>query len=173
MYGILRGEGMEIASAMLAGAQGAVETALAMAGGFAFFCGMLGILRRAGMMGILAGKIAPLLKKLMGKDVPDDAWEYIATNLAANLLGLGNAATPMGIEAARRMARGAVAGNALCLFLVINASSVQLLPSTVIALRAAAGAQNPGDITLPTFLVTLISTLAGIMACKAAERVQK
>lgn len=170
LYGLITGKGAETAQAMLAGAQGAVETAFAMAGGFAFFCGMIAILRRAGAMGFLSRKLAPGLKKLMGKDVAEEALEYIAMNFSANLLGLGNAATPMGIEAAKRMAGGEQAGNALCLFLVINASSVQLMPSTVIALRAAAGSQDPASILVPTLLATFLSTLAGILSCKLLEK---
>ena len=103
-------------------------------------------------------------------EIPADALDYVTMNLAANMLGLGNAATPMGVEAARRMAAGERAGDALCFFLVLNASSVQLLPTTVIALRAAAGSQAPGQIALPALVSTLISTLAGALSCKLAER---
>ena len=86
------------------------------------------------------------------------------------MLGLGNAATPMGIEASRRLAEKGRATDALCLFLVINASSVQLLPTTVIALRAAAGSRQPGIIAWPAFLATALSTATGILCCKAAEK---
>ena len=99
-----------------------------------------------------------------------DALEPVLLNLSANLLGMGNAATPMGIEAARRMGGSSGgASNALCLFLVINSSSVQLLPATVIALRAAEGSADPGCITLPALAATAISTAVGIAACKIAE----
>ena len=93
-------------------------------------------------------------------------------NLTANLLGLGNAATPMGIEAARRMGKGnGTASNALCLFLVINASSVQIFPASVIALRAAAGSADPARIVLPALIATGVSTIVGIASCKCAERI--
>ena len=92
-------------------------------------------------------------------------------NLTANMLGLGSAATPLGLEAARKMGgSGEAASNALCLFLVINASSVQLLPTTVIALRAAEGSAAPGSVIFPALLATAISTLTGIIACKIGER---
>ena len=170
LYGLSLGRGGEIAGAMLSAAGEGVETALSMAGGFAFFCGMIAILRRAGAMEYLARKTAPLLKGLMGRDVPGDALEYVTMNLCANFLGMGNAATPMGIEAARRLADGERAGNALCLFLVMNAASIEILPTSVISLRAAAGSADPGAITLPTLLVTALSALAGIICCKLMEK---
>ena len=169
LYGLICGQGEQMISALLSGAESGVSTAFSLAGGFAFFCGMMEILSRAGAMDWLSRKMAPFLRILLGKSLPDDALSPVAMNLTANLLGLGNAATPMGIEAARRMARGEAAGNALCLFLVINASSVQLLPTTVIALRAAAGSLSPGSITGPTLISTMVSTLTGIFACKIME----
>lgn len=169
LYGLMVGRGEAIITSLLSGAEDGVDTAFSLAGSFAFFCGMMEILSRAGAMDWLARKAAPFLKILLGKSLPDEALSPVAMNLTANLLGLGNAATPMGIEAAKRMARGDTASNALCLFLVINASSVQLMPTTVIALRAAAGSVSPGSIICPTLLATLISTLSGIFACKILE----
>ena len=170
LYGLATGQGEQVAAAMLSGAEEAVQAAVAMAGAFAFFCGMTAILRRAGAIQALGKRLSPLLSRLLGPELPPDALEPVLLNLSANLLGLGNAATPMGIEAARRMGgNGEKASNALCLFLVINSSSVQLLPTTVIALRAAEGSANPAGITLPALAATAISTLVGVMACKLAE----
>lgn len=170
LYGLITGRGEQVAAAMLNGAEEAVQAAVAMAGGFAFFCGMTAILRRAGAVEALGKRLSPLLSRLLGPGLPQDALEPVLLNLSANLLGLGNAATPMGVEAARRMSQGSDrASNALCLFLVINSSSVQLLPTTVIALRAAEGSADPGCITLPALAATAISTLVGIAACKIAE----
>ena len=170
LAGMIRGDGDRVLAAALEGAQEGVAAALGMAGGFAFFCGMLAIVRRAGAVEALARALAPGLRRLMGPRLPQDALESVTLNLTANALGLGNAATPMGVEACRRMAAADGASNALCLFLVINSSSVQLLPTTVIALRAAAGSGAPGSIALPAFLATAFSTLTGIVACKIAER---
>ena len=169
LYALLTGQGAACVSAMLKGAESAVESALAMAGGFAFFCGLIRILEKAGTVRFLSRLLSPLLKRLLGPSLPDNALDYVTMNFTANMLGLGNAATPMGMEAARRMAQGDTASNALCLFLVINASSVQLLPSTVITLRAAAGSQAPGAIVWPALLATSLSTLAGILSCKLME----
>ena len=165
---LFRGETGMLSAQLLAAAQQAVETAFQLCGGFAFFCGILAVLREAGVMQKLARWLHKPLCILFGC-INEESLECIAANLAANMLGMGNAATPMGIEAAKRMGRGDTASNALCMFLVINASSVQLLPTTVIALRAAAGSVSPGSITGPALLATLISTLAGIVACKIME----
>jgi len=170
LVGWLRGRAEQVAAAMLAGAQEGVQAALAAAGGFAFFCGLMEILRQAGAVGALARMAASPLRRLMGPSLPDEAVEPMTVNLASNLLGLGNAATPAGMEAARRMAKGDTATSALCLFLVINSSSVQLMPASVIALRAAAGSASPGAIAGPALAATALSTLAGILSCKLAER---
>lgn len=170
LEGMVNGSGEATVFSMLNAASEAVQTAIALTGAYAFFCGMLNIVRKAGAAEGLGKMISPALKRLFGDGLPPDALEPVTMNLTANLLGLGNAATPMGIEAARRMASGERANNALCLFLVINSSSVQLLPSSVIALRAAAGSRDPGAVALPALLATGVSTLAGILACRIAEK---
>ena len=170
LAGLATGKGEAVFSAALAGAAEGIATAFSLAGGFAFFCGLMEVLRRSGAVTRLARRFAPALAWLLGGEVPGDALDYVALNFSANLLGLGNAATPMGVEAAKRMATGERAGNALCMFLVINASSVQLLPTSVIALRAAAGSASPGAVALPTLAATGISTLVGILSCKIAEK---
>lgn len=170
LYGLIAGKGDEIIQSMLISAQEGVEAALSMAGGFSFFCGLIAILRRAGAMERLSRLAAPLLRRLMGREPTEKALEYVSMNLCANFLGMGNAATPMGIQAAKHLARGETAGNALCLFLVMNAASIEILPASVIALRAAAGSADPGAITLPTLLVTLFSFLIGVGCCKLAEK---
>ena len=170
LFGLMQGRGGAVIAAMLAGAEKGVSVLLSMAGGFGFFCGLIGIMQRAGLMQALSRKMSPLLGRLMGRDVPGEAMEYIAMNLCANFLGMGNAATPMGIAAARRMAAGDRATNALCLFLVMNAASVEILPTSVITLRAAAGSAQPGAVIFPSFLATLLSAIAGVLCCKLMEK---
>lgn len=169
IYALVRGQGADLVTKMIESSGAAVKNVLSMAGGYAFFCGFIGILRAAGAIRVLSRFLSPFLGWLMGPELPGDALDYVTMNLTANLLGMGNAATPMGVEAAKRMAHGDLPSNALCLFLVINASSVQLIPSTVITLRAAAGSTAPGSIAWPTLIATLISTLTGVIACKWAE----
>ncbi len=168
--GMLQGEATWVIAQMLEGAGQAVTTAISLAGGFAFFCGLLNLLQRAGVVRVVARVLAKPLSKLMGKGMRPEALEYMTLNLTANMLGLGNAATPMGIKAMQALADGTVASNAMCLFLVINSSSVQLMPTTVIAMRAAAGSADPAAIVLPTLAATGISTVVAVMACKIAEK---
>ena len=170
LFGLVQGKGTEVVSAMLSGAGDAVLTVLSMAGGFAFFCGLMGILERAGGMRALARLWRPLLRRLTGGEAGEEAMAYMAMNLSANMLGMGNAATPMGLEAARRLGGKPRAGNALCLFLVINCSSVQLIPTGVIALRTAAGSADPGGILAPTLIASLAATAVGIISCKLMEK---
>ena len=172
LWSLASGQGEQAAAAMLKASEEAVQTAIALTGAYTFFCGMLNIVRRAGTAERIGHVLSPLLQLLFGRDLPAEALEPVTMNLTANLLGLGNAATPMGIEAAKRMGQGSgTASNALCLFLVVNASSVQLFPTSVIALRTAAGSAHPGRIVLPTILATAVSTIVGIVCCKCAERI--
>lgn len=169
LFALVTGRGEAVFSGLLAGAQSAVETAMGLMGSFGIFCGLMNILSASGAVEWLNKRLKKPLKKLLG-DVREEALSYVTLNLSANMLGLGNAATPAGLEAAKRLADGERASNALCMFLVINASSVQLLPSTVVALRTAMGAQNPGAVILPGLLSTCLSTLTGILMCKWMEK---
>lgn len=166
---LLTGRTEVLADQLLISAGQAVETTISMCGGFAFFCGVLAILRESGVMRALGRLLQKPLGKLFG-ELDDESRDCIAMNLSANMLGMGNAATPMGIRAVQKMARGDTATNAICLFLVINASSVQLLPATMLALRSAAGSQHPGAVVVPSLLASGASTLAGIVSCKLMER---
>lgn len=167
LYALFRGNGPQTAGAMIAAAGEGVQTAIGLAGGFALFCGLITVLERAGAARTLARVFRPLLGRL---GIPDAALSDAALNLSANLLGMGSAAAPMGLRAAKLMANDGTAGNGLCLFLVINASSVQVLPSSVISLRTAVGSASPGSITGPTLLATFVSTAVGILSCKVLER---
>lgn len=169
LFGLVTREGEQVFSAVLQGAQQAVETALGMAGAFMLFGGLMEILTASSAMDKISRGLKRPLSFLMG-DLSGDGLSYVSLNLAANMLGLGNAATPLGVEAARRLAKGPRATNGLCMFLVINASSVQLIPSTVVGLRQALGAQQPGAVILPGLLATALSTAVGIVSCKLMER---
>ena len=163
---------MDAAQQALLGAGGeAVELCLSLAGAYAFFGGLLGVLRETGAVFALSRLLRrPLSRLLRFAPGEEAALGDVSVNLAANMLGMGGAATPAGIAAMRAMARasgGETASDAMILFLVINATSVQLLPASMIALRAQAGAANPADIVPATLAATAAATLAGVLACKA------
>ena len=151
--------------AAIAGAQSAVELSVKMVAVYALWLGVLGVMKRNGVADLTARLFRPLTRRLFKKE-SDKARALIAQNLAANFLGIGSAATPLGIEAVAEMQRGApVATDGTVLFLVINACGVQLLPATVIALREQAGSMAPADVLLPTLLSTLLTALIGVTLC--------
>jgi len=178
VFGMLNGRSANLTEGVLAAVIDAVQLAIRLAGGFALWSGMLAIVERAGAIRAATRAMAPLLARLfpsLRRDSP--AQEAMATNMAANLLGLGNAATPMGLRAMRLLAEeegaGDAATDAMCMFLVINASSLQLFPSTVISLRAAAGSASPASIVLPSLLSTAVSTAVGVFACALLARLTR
>lgn len=157
--------------ALLGGGTEAVAFFMSMAGAYAFFGGLLGVLRESGVTQALAGALRrPLLRLFRFAPGEEQAMDDICVNLAADMLGMGGAATPAGLSAMRKMAaagkRDGRASDAMLLFLTLNMCSVQLLPTTMIAIRAQAGAKNPADIVLPTLLATGVQTLTGIALCK-------
>ena len=161
----------EAQAALFSGGSEAISFCLNMAGAYAFFGGVLGVLRESGMTDALArGLKRPLSRLFCFEPGEESAMDDICVNLAAELLGMGGAATPAGLSAMRKMA--AVGGqtgrlsDAMALFLVLNMCSVQLLPTTMIAIRAQAGAKSPADITLPTLISTAVAGLTGIVLCK-------
>ena len=167
---------MEVLSrAMIESAGGAVELAIGLVGVMALFLGLMKVAEAGGLLTILARLIRPLMVKLF-PDVPADhpAMGAMILNLTANMLGLGNAATPFGIRAMQELdklnpQRG-TATNAMALFLAINTSSVTLLPTGVIALRAAAGASDPAAILPTTLFATIGSTTVAVVAAKLYQR---
>mgnify|MGYP000723481862 FL=1 len=133
------------------------------------------IAEKSGLTQKLARLMKPLLKFLFkdaGKD--EKALGAIVMNLTANMMGLSNAATPFGIKAMEEMDRlnpnKGRASNDMALFLVMNAACIQLVPSTIISIRAAAGSSNPGAIILPAILSTASAAIVGVICCKILQR---
>lgn len=166
-----------VQAALLSGGEEAVSLCLSLAGAYAFFGGLLGIMRESGMAAALAAKLRrPLLRLFDFRTGEERALTDICVNLSADMLGMGSAAMPAGVSAMRTMAEAGEkqeASPAMLLFLVMNMCSVQLLPTTMIALRAQAGAADPSDILLPVLAATGISNLTGIAVCKFFERRSK
>ena len=140
--GAYLGRGGEVAAAAMTGAGAGVELCVSMAGALCLWTGVVEVMNRSGLSGGLSRALKPVLRRLYPETEKDgETLDAIAANVSANLLGLGNAATPMGIRAARRLSRSSPgeASDSLCLLVVCNTASIQLLPTTVAALRAAAG----------------------------------
>ena len=127
------------------------------------------IMNACGLSAGLARAFRPILRRLMPQASRDEkTLAALSANVSANLLGLGNAATPLGIQAARRMARGCsgTASDELCLLVVLNTASIQLLPATIASVRSASGAQSPFDILPAVWLASALSVVVGVLTAK-------
>ena len=169
IFGILTGQMDAVADAAMEGAASAVDLGISMAGILCLWSGVMEIMNACGLSAGLARIFRPLLRRLLPQASRDqETLAALSANMSANLLGLGNAATPLGIRAARRMARGCggVASDDLCLLVVLNTASIQLLPTAIASVRSASGAQAPFDILPAVWLASLLSVTAGILMAK-------
>ena len=167
------GRSAEVAVAAVEGTRAAVELCISMAGMLCLWSGVMEVMRRSGLAQGLARLLRPVLRMLFPEMARDRAvMDAIAANMSANLLGLGNAATPLGLEAARGMAKKSpgVASDALCMLVVCNTASIQLIPTTVASVRSAAGCAAPFDILPAVWLASSISVAVGVLACKVLRR---
>lgn len=157
------GKSGELAAASLAGAQAGVTLAISMAGALCLWTGIGKLMEAAGITQRLSKLLRPLLKKLFPGTTTDPALARdLSANICANILGLGNAATPMGISAAKRMARGGTATDELCRLIVLNTASIQLIPASVAAVRVSLGCQTPFDILPAVWLTSFASAGMGL-----------
>ena len=167
LFGAATGRIDAVSEAALSGAQNAVELSLSMAGVLCLWSGIMEIMRVCGLTDGLARAFRPLMRRLLPEASRDsETLAAVSANVSANLLGLGNAATPLGIQAARRMARGCGGGasDELCRLVVLNTASIQLLPTTIASVRAAAGCKTPFDILPAVWLSSVLSVTAGLTA---------
>lgn len=174
LFALASGRAGTLGAAALEGASAAVELCIAMAGVMALWTGVMEVMEQCGLAAALARLFRPLLRRLLPEASRDsETLAAISANLSADLLGLGNAATPLGIRAARRMASGCngVASHELCLLVVLNSASIQLLPTTVAGVRAALGCADPFDILPAVWVASLLSVAAGLLAAKLLARI--
>ena len=174
LCGLATGNGPAVAKGALDGAAAGVELCLSMMGVLCLWMGVMEVMERSG----IARGLSRLLRPAIGWLYPGFAgdkkvMDAVSANLSANLLGLGNAATPLGLEASRLMAERTpgVASDGLCMLVVMNTASLQLIPTTVASLRAAAGSGNPFDILPAVWLASAVSVTVGITAAKLFARV--
>lgn len=171
---MVTGRGAAVSAAMFSGATEAVELALALAGPLSVWCALQCVMERSGCTSALARRLRPILRRIFPRAAADpEACAAIGQNLAANALGLGNAATPMGIRALRRMrtlSGSDVATDEMCRLVVMNTASIQLIPTTVAALRASLGAPAPYAIVPAVWLSSAVSVTAGLLAARGLER---
>ena len=151
---------------MISGVRNAILLMLKLAAIYTVWLGVLKMMEKTKIDKALSRLLRPVVKRLFKKE-SDEAYDFISVNLASNMLGMGGAATPAGIKAIGAMtAGGEKATDNMILLVVINATSIQLIPATVISIRAAAGSANSANIFLPTLIATFVSTVAGVILCK-------
>lgn len=161
------GNGSELAAAIPKGASSGVELALTMAGSICLWCGVGKLMEKAGLTGLLSRILRPILGRIFPSYRKDPALAgSLSGNVCANFLGLGNAATPMGIQAAIRLKnpkRPDVATDELCRLIVLNTASIQLIPATVAAVRTSLGSATPFDILPAVWITSLCSAGLGVL----------
>lgn len=162
-----------LSSAVLQGAQSGITLALGMGGAILLWTGVGNLMSKVGITGMLSKLFRPVLGRIFPSLRSDPILEeHLCANVCANLLGLGNAATPMGILAAKRLALGknGVASDELCRLVVLNTASIQFLPTNVAALRVSFGCAAPFDILPCVWITSLCSVSAGLISAKVMER---
>ena len=174
-FAIWSGQGGAAAAALTAGAAKGIELCIAMAGPLALWAGLGKLMDRVGLTALLSMLLSPVLGRLFPASRTDpELARHLSGNVTANLLGLGNAATPMGIRAAGRLRDPRDPGRAtdgLCRLVVMNTASIQLLPTTVAAVRQSAGCTTPFDILPAVWVSSILSVSAGLLAAKLLGRV--
>lgn len=177
IFSVISGNIQGLSSSVLEGAGAAVQLCISMAAAICLWSGILEVMRKAGLSEALSRLLRPALKRLF-PGVADDPeiMEAISGNVSANFLGLGNAATPLGLRATRLMYQksgGDTATDDMCKLIVVNTASIQLIPTTIASVRAAAGAKSPFDIVPSVWISSVLSVTAGLIAVFIFRRIER
>lgn len=171
----LNGSAEGVSNAAMKGADSAVTLAIGFIGVMCVWCGIMKIAEKSGLTAIIGKALTPVMK-IFFPDIPakHPAMSAIIMNMASNMLGLSDAATPFGIKAMEEMQKlnpvKDRASNAMVTFLVINSACIQFIPATVISIRASAGSKNPSEIIITTIISTLMAAIVGVISCKLLEK---
>ena len=174
LFGVGTGRLQEVSQAAAHGASQAVDLAIGIAGTMILWSGMMELVQRSGLGGCIQKCLLPLLKRLFGPISRDEtAMQLVSANVTANLLGLSNAATPIGLQAAKALwlAEGKKSMDSVLTLIVLNATSIQLIPTTVAAIRAELGAQNPFDIMPAVWIASFASVVVALAASRILRKV--
>ena len=175
-FSICSGNWDSATAAAIEGAAVAVQTCLSLTGNLCLWSGILELVHECGLSVKITHLFHPFLKYILPQASQNpETLSAISANLSANFFGLGNAATPLGIRAAEKMAAGCngVASDELCLLVVLNTASIQLLPTTVVALRSGYGCKTPFDLLPAVWATSLFSVTAGLMAARCFSRLER
>lgn len=171
VFACFNGKLDQTVSAAFSGAENAVGAVIAMAGVFCFWSGILKIAEKSGFSKILSKLISPVIKFIFPKLSKDGkAFSHITMNVVANLMGMGNAATPAGIDAMCELDRlngySPYVSDEMCLLVVMNTASIQLMPTTILSLRSSVGSANPGAVIVPIWIASVISLVSAVIMMK-------
>lgn len=172
LFGILNGRVQETTKAIMDGATSGITISISLAGILCLWSGIMEIANKSGITLSISRITAPVIR-LLYPEIPKNhpASAAIVMNMTANLLGLGNAATPLGIKAMEEMQKinkiKTICSNSMIMFLVINTSMLQLVPATIIAVRSASGAKNPSDVTVPIWIASICASAVGVILVKS------
>lgn len=178
IVGVLNGNISEIGNAAINSSKEAVTLCISMVGIMAMWTGMMQVAKKCGLVASFTKALRPIIRFLF-PDLPRGhvVNEYIASNMIANILGLGWAATPMGLMAMRELKKlnkdSNLASCDMCTLLIVNISSLQLIPVNIIAYRSQYGSVNPADILMAGIIATSISTLAGVIFATIAREISR
>ena len=175
IYGAFTGNIQAVADGAINSAKDAVTLCITMLGVMSLWTGLMEIAKKSGLIKTCTEKISPVMRWLFPYVPPQhDAMKHMTTNVIANILGLGWAATPAGLRAMNSLAQlndsDKTASNAMCTFLVINVSSLQLIPVNIIAYRSQYGSTNPTAVVAPAIIATLVSTIVAVIFCRIMLR---
>ena len=174
IFSLLTGQGDALAAAVLQGAQAGVTLAISLAGSICLWTDIGNLMQKTGVTGYLSRFLHPLLYRIFPSTKQNPALAGdLSANICANFLGLGNAATPMGISAARQMKCGDTATDELCRLIVLNTASIQLIPANVAAIRSQLGSRSPFDILPAVWITSLASAGMGLVAAWCLGRLWK
>ncbi|MBQ6998346.1 MAG: nucleoside recognition protein [Clostridia bacterium] len=171
VVGALNGRLEDVVQAAFDGANNSIQTVLGFIGVTALWSGLMKIAEQSGLVRVFTRLIRPI-NRIIFSDLKKErkAMEAVSANMVANILGLANAATPLGIKAMQELDRingnSKTASNAMCMFAVINSASIQLIPSTMIGIRASMGSAAPSEIILPVWIVSICAALCGVILTK-------
>lgn len=172
VYGIFSGNGYNLINEFTNGAGFAIETCVSMCGMMMLWCGIMNIAKESGITKHLSELLSPIIRFIMPEIKKNsNSEEYISLNIASNALGLGNAATPIGIKAIKEMKKEGVSEDSIAVFMVINCSSVQIIPSGVAAIRTAAGSINAYSVMLHIWITSFTALLCGIIMIKIIRKI--
>ena len=165
VFALISGQGAQLSGAVATGAQAGITLALSLSGSICLWTGVGRLLERTRLMEAISRILRPLLHRIFPETQSDPKLSgHLSANICANLLGLGNAATPMGILAAKDLARGStVANDSLCRLIVLNTASIQLIPANVAALRASLGSGSPFGILPAVWITSFFSAGMGLL----------